>query len=147
MILSTHANKTSARPIAPDPSSPTKCQVLSSAPFHPHPPFLCYCSQRMKNNQSLETVQEFAVREKEESDVCFPLLFLSVSPFSPSRTTKIINHLPADKISCSLGEQLQHLVGSCDEVRSKFFPFPASPGLNPSAAGVTPNMQLKKDQK
>lgn len=41
-------------------------------------------------------------------------------PVSPSSKSKIINHPPADKISCSMAEQLQHLVESCDEVRSRF---------------------------
>lgn len=45
-----------------------------------------------------------------------------------------------------MAEQLQHLVGSCDEVRSKFLPFPAASGLIQSFASILPNvthMQLK----
>lgn len=123
-----------SRTIAPDATTQLNAECSSSLPSPPPPP-PSYCSHRMKNNQSLESIQVFAGRGGEKLDVYFPPFFsislcLPVSPLSSK--SKIINHLPADKISCSMGEQLQHLVGSCDEVRSNFLPLsPRFPRAHP----------------
>lgn len=127
----------------PLPSTQLNTKYPSSILFPPPP---CYCSHRMKNNQSLETIQDFGGGQK-NTRYAFPSFFsVCFSLFSSSSKSKIINHLPADKISRSMGEQLQHLVGSRDEVGSKFIPLPASPGLIQSIASFLPNithMQLE----
>lgn len=86
-----------------------------------------------KNPTKMESFQEFTGRE--ENHLYF--LPFSVSFFSPSMESKIINHLPADKISCLMREQLQHLMGSYDEVHSKFLQ--ASPGLIQHISIILPN--------
>lgn len=116
MRLEIHANTTSARTTAAKPTMQLNAKYsslpLSLPPLPPLP--TCYCSHRMKNNQSLGIIQEFAGRKKErerEKNYIFithpPFFSVSFSlPVSPSSKSKIINHLPADKISCLMGEQL-----------------------------------------
>lgn len=113
MRLEIHANTTSARTTAAKPTMQLNAKY-SSLPLSLPPLPTCYCSHRMKNNQSLGTIQEFAGRERERERK--KLHFYHPSPFfqclsfslpvSPSSKSKIINHLPADKISCLMGEQL-----------------------------------------
>lgn len=87
--------------------------------------------------------------KRKRGNSLYPFSFLSVSifPFPPSCRSKNINHLPADKISCSVAKQLSHLVESCDEVQSKFLPLSNASGLIKSIGNILPKltrMQLKR---
>lgn len=80
--------------------------------------FQCFCfSPPRWFHRTLENAQEFLGSKKKKISTCLSPLapFHYVSFFSSSSKSKFINHLPADKISCLMGEQLLHLVGSCDE--------------------------------
>lgn len=130
------------------PNFQTK-SALQCSHFGTPPCYRVTAVAEWKNNQTLESVQEFVgTGEVGGIDLC-PLPFLSVSifPFPPSCKSKIINHLPADKISCSVAKQLSHLVESCDEVQSKFLPLPNASGLICSIGNILPKvtrMQLKR---
>lgn len=68
MRLEIHANTTSARTTAAKPTMQLNAKYSSlplSLPPPPPPLPTCYCSHRMKNNQSLGIIQEFAGRKKE----------------------------------------------------------------------------------
>lgn len=114
-----------------------KCSPMFS--FRHSSTLSCHCSSRMEKIIKLWKVFRNLLAHGRRGKIDlypFPFLTVSIFPFPPSHTSKIINHLPADKISCSVAKQLSHLVESCDEVRSNFLPLPNASGRFRASATV-----------